>query len=98
MPLNGVLGRGNQIVEHPGINRGAVGGDLCRDRAGAQRPGEEAPGGGQVAPARQMCILSRFDSIHCFTLASSSSLMPSQGHSIRCARRLLAKVERPDVV
>ena len=45
-----------------------------------------------------MCIRSRFDSIQGFTVASSTWLMPSQGHRIRWASRLLAKVERPDVV
>jgi hypothetical protein len=44
-----------------------------------------------------MCIRSRLDSIQGFTVASSSWLMPSQGHRIRWVSRLLAKVERPDV-
>jgi len=44
-----------------------------------------------------MCIRSRFDSIQGFTVASSSWLIPSQGYKIRWVR-LLAKVDRPDVV
>jgi len=41
--LRGSVRRGS--ADRPG----AVGGDLGRDRAGAQRPSEEPPGGGQVA-------------------------------------------------
>src|ERR1700722_3894908 len=43
-------------LEDPGIGRGAVGGDLGRDRAGAQSAGEEPPGGGQVAPLGQQHV------------------------------------------
>lgn len=48
--LDGVQRRGNQFVEHPRVGRGAVGGYLGRDDADTQRPGEEVPCGGQVAP------------------------------------------------
>jgi hypothetical protein len=48
--------RRNQLVEDPWVSRGAVGGDLCCDRAGAQRPGEEPPGSSQTAPLRQQHI------------------------------------------
>lgn len=44
MLLNGVRSRGNQLIEDPRVNRGAIGGDPGRDRAGAQCAGEEAPG------------------------------------------------------
>ena len=47
--LDGVQRRGNQLVKDPRIGGGAVSGDFDRDRARAQRPGEEPPGG-QVAP------------------------------------------------
>jgi len=50
VPLNGVQGRGNQFVEHSRADCCAVCRDLDRDGACAQRAGEEAPGGGQVAP------------------------------------------------
>jgi Homeodomain-like domain len=39
--LDGVQSRGDQLAENPRIGRGPVGGDLARDRARAQRPGEE---------------------------------------------------------
>ena len=45
-----------------------------------------------------MRSLPRFDSVHGFTLASSSRVMPGHGQTIGCASRLLAKVDRPDVV
>ena len=48
--LRGPVRRGS--ADRPG----AVGGDLGRDRAGAQRPGEEPPGGGQVAPLGQQRV------------------------------------------
>lgn len=56
MLLNGVQGRGNQFAGHSRVDRCAVCRDLDRDRPCAQRPGEEAPGGGQVAPQRQKDI------------------------------------------
>jgi hypothetical protein len=48
--LYGVQRRGDQFVEDPWVDRGTVGGDLGRERARAQRPGKEAPGGRQVTP------------------------------------------------
>ena len=48
VPLDGVQGRGDQLVQDPRVGRGAVGGDLCRDGPGAQRAVEEPPGCGQV--------------------------------------------------
>jgi hypothetical protein len=51
--LHGMQGRGDQLVEHPRVNGRAVGGDLGRDGARAQRPGEEPPRRAQVAPRRQ---------------------------------------------
>jgi hypothetical protein len=42
--LSSVQGRGDQFVEDPRVTDG-FGRDLDRDRAGAHRPGEEAPGG-----------------------------------------------------
>jgi hypothetical protein len=53
VPLDGVQRRGDQLIEDPRIGRGPVGGDLGRDRARAQRAGEEPPGRGQVAPRGQ---------------------------------------------
>ena len=50
--LNGVQGRRDQFVEHPRVDGRTVGRDLGRDRARAQRPGEEAPGGRQVTARR----------------------------------------------
>ena len=50
--LNGVQRRGDQLIEHPRVDRGTVGRDLGRDRAGAQRPGEEAPLTCQVPAGR----------------------------------------------
>ncbi len=54
--LNDVHSRGNQLVEHPRVGRRAVGRGLCRDRASAQRPGEEPPGDGQVARQRKQDV------------------------------------------
>jgi hypothetical protein len=48
--LYGVQRRGVQLAGDPWVDRGTVGGDLGRDRARAQRPGREAPGGRQVTP------------------------------------------------
>jgi hypothetical protein len=56
MLLNPVQGRGNQLIEPPRVNRRTVRRDLDRDRASAQRPGEEAPGRGQIAPGRQQDV------------------------------------------
>jgi hypothetical protein len=50
VPLDSVQRRRDQLIQDPRISRGPVGGDLGRDRPGAQRPGEEPPGGGQVPP------------------------------------------------
>lgn len=50
--LDGVPGRGDQLVQDPRIGSGTVGSDLGRDRAAAQRAGEEPPGRGQVALVR----------------------------------------------
>jgi hypothetical protein len=47
---HGVQRRRDQLVEDPRVDRGTVGVDLGRDRARAQRPGKEAPGGRQVTP------------------------------------------------
>jgi hypothetical protein len=47
--LNGVQRRVDWLVEDPRIDGRAVGSDLDRNRTGPQRPGEEAPGGCQVA-------------------------------------------------
>ncbi len=54
--LNGVQCRGDQLIEHPWVYGCTVGGDLCRDRAGAQRLGEEPPSCGQVAPHGQQDV------------------------------------------
>ena len=51
--LNGVQRGGDQLIEHPRVGRGAVGRDLGRNGAGAERPGEEAPRCSQVTPDRQ---------------------------------------------
>jgi hypothetical protein len=48
--LNDVQRRGDQLVEHPRVDGCAAGRDLDRDRAGPQRPGEEAPDSCQVTP------------------------------------------------
>jgi hypothetical protein len=48
--------RGDQLVEDPQVDKRAVGRDLGRDSAGAQRPGEETPRGRQVTPPRQQNI------------------------------------------
>jgi hypothetical protein len=53
--LDGVQRRGDQLVDDAGVNGRAVGRDLGRDRAGAQRPAEEAPRGRQVAFGWQPC-------------------------------------------
>ncbi len=50
--LDSVQGRGDQLVEDPPVTVRAVGGDLDRDRPGAQRPGDEVPGGRQITPCR----------------------------------------------
>jgi len=56
VPLDDVQRRGNQLVKHPQVGGRAVGCDLGRDRARAQRPGEEAPSGRQVTARRQQNI------------------------------------------
>jgi hypothetical protein len=56
MLLNGMQGRGHQFDADSRIDGCTVGGDLDRDRANAQRPREEAPGGCQVAPQRQQDV------------------------------------------
>ncbi len=56
VPLDDVQRRGNQLVKHPQVGGRAVGRDLGRGRARAQRPGEEAPRGCQVTARRQQNI------------------------------------------
>jgi hypothetical protein len=51
--LDGVQRRADQLVDDPRVGGRAVGGDFGRDRARAQRPGEEAPGCRQVTARRQ---------------------------------------------
>jgi hypothetical protein len=53
VPLDGVQGQGDQLVQGPRVGRGAVGGDLGRDRRGAQCAGEEPPGGRRGAALGQ---------------------------------------------
>jgi hypothetical protein len=50
VPLDSVQSRRDQLIQDPRISRGAVGGDLGRNRPGAEHPGEEPPGCGQVPP------------------------------------------------
>jgi len=45
-----------QQLSDPQASRGTVGADLGRDRAPAQRPGKEAPGGRQVTPPGQQDV------------------------------------------
>jgi hypothetical protein len=40
--LDGVQGRRDQLIEHPRVDVRAVGGDLDRNRASLQRPGEKS--------------------------------------------------------
>jgi hypothetical protein len=54
--LHGVQRRGDQLVEHLRVDGRAVGRDLGRDRADAQRASEEAPRGRQVPPCRQLDV------------------------------------------
>ncbi len=54
--LHGMQRRGDQIVEDPRVNGCAVGGDLGRDGAGAQRSAEEVPRGRQVALRGHQCV------------------------------------------
>ena len=54
--LEGVQRRGDQLVQHPRVDRGAVSRDFDRDRARTQRPGKEAPCGRQIAPRRQQDV------------------------------------------
>ena len=54
--LGDVQRRGDHLVEDPRVGWCAVGRDLGRDRARAQRPGEEAPSGRQVTARRQQNI------------------------------------------
>ena len=51
--LDNVECRGDQLIQNPRIGSGPVGSDLGRDRAAAQRPGEEPPGRCQVAALGQ---------------------------------------------
>jgi len=53
---DGVQGGGDQLVEDPRADVRAAGRDLNRDRSGAHRLGEEAPGGRQVTPRRQQDV------------------------------------------
>jgi hypothetical protein len=48
--------RGDQPVKHPRVHTRAVGRDLDRDRARAQRPDEETPHSRQITPRRQQNI------------------------------------------
>ena len=48
--------RRDQFAEDPRAGRGTTGGDLGRDRARAQRPGKEAPGGRKVTPPGQQDV------------------------------------------
>jgi hypothetical protein len=48
--------RGDQLAGDPRVDGRAVGRDLGRDCAPAQRPGEEAPGGRQVTPHGQQDV------------------------------------------
>ena len=50
---SGMQRRGHQLVLYSRVDGRTVGGDLGRNGTDSQRPGEEAPGGGQVAPGRQ---------------------------------------------
>jgi hypothetical protein len=54
--LEGVQRRGDQLVQYPRVDRGAVSRDLDRDRARTQRPGKEAPGSRQIPPGRQQDV------------------------------------------
>jgi hypothetical protein len=54
--LDGVQRGGDQLVQDPRVGRGAVGGDLGRDRAGAQRAGEEPPGCSEVPPGGEQHV------------------------------------------
>jgi hypothetical protein len=54
--LDGVQGRGDQLIENPRVDVRAVGRNLGRDSAGAQRLGEEAPRRPQVTPHGQQDV------------------------------------------
>ena len=54
--LHGVQRRRDQLAGDPRAGRGTAGGDPGRDRARAQRPGKEAPGGPQVTPPGQQDV------------------------------------------
>jgi hypothetical protein len=54
--LNSVQSGRDELIKDPRIDRREVGGDLDRDRAGAQRPEEEPPGGRQVTPLGQQDV------------------------------------------
>jgi hypothetical protein len=53
VPLDAMQALGHHLPKDPRIGRTPVGGHLFRGRAGAQCPGEEPPGGRQVAPLGQ---------------------------------------------
>ena len=53
---HGAQRRRDQFAEDPRAGRGTTGGDLGRDRARAQRPGKEAPGGRKVTPPGQQDV------------------------------------------
>jgi hypothetical protein len=46
--LGDVAGGGHQLIEHPWVGGGAIGGDLGRGRAVLEGAGEESPGGRYV--------------------------------------------------
>jgi hypothetical protein len=48
VPLDGVQGRGRQLIEDPRVGGRAFGRDLGGDRARVQSPGEETPGSRQA--------------------------------------------------
>ena len=54
--LDDMKRRGDQLVKDPRVGGRAVGRNLGRDRARAQRPGEEAPRGRQVTPHGQQDV------------------------------------------
>ncbi len=63
--LDGMQRRGDQLVQDPRVGRGAVGGDLGRDRAQAQRPDEEPPGCDQVTTRGEQ----NADDLSCWSMA-----------------------------
>jgi hypothetical protein len=64
VPLDGMQRGGGQLIKDPRISRGPVSGDLDRDRARAQRAGEEPPGGGQIPAAARRNRKGKRNLIH----------------------------------